>query len=388
MLSPFVISQRKQKTSFVVIVIVAVAVLAATVCAYEYNAVDVKFVDSRENFRNTYFSSENGNANVNIYVGVFLPHCLSTLLECHPFFAAQRVGATAVKAVTIAAEEFPLSLNNECAEVFYYRIGDPYLQPKSRITDVSDPNAVLQWMRDAAVQEITVENVLSVDIHFGIFGDQASGVIPARTAQTLYSTTGVQLGFHTNLVDQRSIIGFATISGPSVRVDRYLAYSNCNIPPSEAAMYDSAVADDLEAINALKVNCNLFGKWVDMYTQQSRLVRITSNYLQPKLLPRTSRSSLGFQLVPLPASIYEQLLTWYHEKLSNQVIEAYGGDVINQLNVSTYMASLSELESYQFGYDLHPIMQDWYAGSDLLKFSNSYGFRYYGISVLFCAASV
>jgi hypothetical protein len=82
-------------------------------------------------------------------------------------------------------------------------------------------------------------------------------------------------------------------------------------------------------------------------------------------------SSLGFLFIRLPEPIFGQLLIWHRERLPCQ---AYTGDTDNQLEVLAYLAPLSEQESYQLGFDLYPTMQDWYAGTDSLKFSTHTGF--------------
>jgi hypothetical protein len=343
--------------------------------AYSYNSVDVKLVASLEQFMSLYFSPENETALGNIFVGVFQSHCLSTLLDCHPFLAAQLVATAGVKVIAIPAEEFPLTLEDGCVEIFYYQHGNSIVLPTAKTSNLDDPRSLLAWLRKVVIQRTNIENGLSVDVYVAMFAESLDEVIPAGTTRPFSCSAGIQIQFLTNPKDPGSIVGYTTISDPYILIDRNLAYRNCNISSQAQSLYDSTTMDELDILNALRISCNLQQMWINYYTKLTGQQRVSANYLHPKLLPRTSRSSLGFQMIHLPQPIFGQLLTWYREKLPFQLIEAYTGDTVNQREVLTYMAPLSELESYQLGFDLYPIMQDWYAGTDSLKFSNSYGFR-------------
>jgi hypothetical protein len=335
---------------------------------YAYNAVDVKFLKSAAEFRSSYFSED--IAAKNVFMGVFEDECFSELLDCHVFLAAQRIGSLAVEVAIISAAVFPVR-SSSCIEIFFYRHGDDVFEPYSSTTE-TDTQALMEWMKAALQFSVQLKNKLSFDVVVGT-STSSLGVVPALSDALVAGRLGDNVMFQLSN-DVYSVFDFMMINLPTYTLQLSNVFDLCNIS-HDAIEYYTSLNNDYAVIQEIKSNYDIMRISAVKGIAQSMLLRKTNNYLQPKLVPKVSRSELGFSLVRLPENIYEMLLGWYHEKLSGQVLEYYGGDVINQLDVPTFMAPLNQLESYTLAYELHSIMQDWYAGDDLLKFSNSYGFR-------------
>ncbi len=121
----------------------------AGVIIRDYNMVNFQEFKTFHEFAEVHMNLQENTVTQNLFVGVATPECMN-LLESPAFRGgAQRHGGGNVLAsLTIPASEFKLPLKeNECAQIFFYRIGDSIIKPQD-VTNEFEHAKLNRWCAD------------------------------------------------------------------------------------------------------------------------------------------------------------------------------------------------------------------------------------------------
>ena len=340
-----------------------------------YTTVTFDEFNSTEELAIKYFINNGPYASINLFVGVYEPSCETKLKSTDIFFGIQYwVPPDAARIVLVPAAEFPIQLN-ACIEIFYYVFDTPLTEPIDRTTDL-DIVKFSDWLTTTIMTVVRVTNTFPCPVAISphkdprlIFADMEHVTILASGRTSLMDLPlGVIMCVHA-LYDGT----LASFQNP--QLSPFVDFFTIDYPQSVELSPSRKLRWCNSEVTGLVSDCDdVANVYLEIFDRRMLSSMLGRNFLQPKLVPSTSYSELGFELRTMP----DDLFHWLRDIATSRELlpEVYAGPVMNQRSSPSMMKLLTTDETTQLSYYLQQIIQDWYVGNVTLLPTAVYGIRY------------
>ena len=286
--------------------------------------------------------------------------------------------------MTLPAAEFPFRING-CAEVFFYRNGDKFNNPRARTNNL-DHRAFTEWAsRMVMVKQMTVKNDFPYDVvlfwHDESIEPREQGVIQSGDTISFSTFIGHVFTAHKFNVDENDevifhpmeqynnpgfqhIVDFFVVDELSYNLSAHNRLETCEEINDEEALVFVGGQDKLDC-------ANMMARFVAFSHKVWHTKRLGLNYVQPKLVPPVTT---GFEHIKLPAETYRWLKEWYiNEQRRIEESESSSGPCMNQYEAPSLVTHLTPEKKDVLEQELKPILEEWYGG-ELVR-TSIYGIR-------------
>lgn len=360
---------------------------AAVMRIRDYNTIDYAEYGSYEELRGELLDPVTSKFTKNVFLGLAKEECWETL-ESPTFRASARYAPHAVISRSLPARFFPWALM-DCAEIFFYRIGDRLDQWKGSTTDLNTVH-LSKWMSTQTAVQLTLVNdfVLPLRLYWheegiepveqgviqpgGFFSvDSYLGHIFSASAASLEHLPTDLLP--TELVSvsdspaSHLVLDYFAVVVPEQPLSAFNRIESC-----EFAEHSTDHSMPLWLTTEEPIKCLDMSSRLAEYTHRVwHEHRLAMNYLQPQLLlPLTAQ---GYSHQELPSSTFQWLLE--HYATADARTEKALGATMNQVIAPSVMIELYPAQRTRLVAEVQPILEEW-AGIPL-EYSALYGIRKY-----------
>lgn len=382
-------------SAYFIVLLAVLAVLSAwgySPVIYDYNRVHFREVKSWSDFASDYLD-EHDRTVKNIFLGVSTEECKDKLTAPALIGVQRHAAKDITETILLDSSEYPYELK-DCAEVFFYRVGDSIDSPRGSNTDF-EHGVLNEFVKDMTrVDDILFRNGFDhpIDIywHEETKTPLYQGRVDAGGSFRMSSFLGHV--FSANKID-------ATIESESTHNNSYNAAHPEYAEPGNLGILDYMVVDGREyefsRVNRIET-CDIDESFVPLVAPSESAVtceniflrflefahgiwhdkRIGLNFVQPKVVRAVTQS--GFELRPLPAATFLWLSDWYAQEQRRRLeeeVESTAGPCMNQLVAPSTMTHLTGELKQRLSRDLRPILESWFNGP--LELTSIYGIRKY-----------
>lgn len=291
-----------------VTILAALLNVVACYVVRDYNTIHFHEFSSNDEFYQKHFTLSGGRSNNNLFVGVAQPECHEKL-ESAAFRGAQRhAGGHVIDVVTVPAKDFPLPLTG-CAEVFFYGYNSSITNPTDR-TDQLDHLELTRWGGQQMGRKVKFVNDFDfpVEMYWSDEGKDPvrQGILNPGKETTITTFLGHIFSIR-RVVDRRRVlltdplVDFMVVQENEYHLSPHNRLESCEIVPgTENLIQQDLSCDNMELRFEEFCHQVWYGK------------RLGLNFVQPKMVRPVTRD--GFRLIPMPASTYAWLKSWYQQQ--------------------------------------------------------------------------
>jgi hypothetical protein len=345
----------------------------------DYNFVRLVHLSNYDEFRAKYLNADN-TLKENIFLGVANPDCWA-LMSSPAFEGAPRY-AHNLHAVTLPSETFPFTMN-DCAELFFYRSGDPMDGPRDRTTDFRDYELTRWSAEHMRVDSLTFKNRFPYPIkvywHEEAMEPIDQGTIQPGRQMTISAFLGhiFTANALTDEVPDHEPHAVSQYNGPAFsRIVDYMSVDSGTYEFSAQNRLETCEIQDesqLQTFVEQRVACeDMLLRFLEYSHSAWHVKRLGLNYVQPKLV--SSYSEIGFEHRKVPQETYNWLKSWYdREQARIESSESSAGPCMNQHVAPSLITHLTPNEKNRLERELRPILEAWYG--EKLFLTSIYGIR-------------
>lgn len=307
-------------------VLSCLCLMTSAVVIRDYNMVNFVEYDTYQEFVDVYLNLKENTLNQNVFLGVAEQHCKHHL-ESPAFRGAQRHGGgNVLVAATVPVAELKKHFEsfdeaptlNNCAQVFFYRIGDKINEPSSK-TENFDHAALNRWSADLMRTKIVFYNDFSFPITIYWHEESTEPVNSGRLDPHhsmemgtflghIFSASSDELveGGYFDPEDEESnpaylnIVDFVAVNGQDYHFSPVNRLETCEIVPGTETKF--AADNKVMTCENMKVRLIEFTHVV-WYEK-----RLGLNFVQPQLVRPVTHN--GFEHRQLPPATYKWLKAW------------------------------------------------------------------------------
>ncbi len=347
----------------------------------DYNAINYEELDDISTLLDRYFQSHRNSqhfSSKNLMIGVYHEHCKQAL-DSPAFKGSQRhTGGDILVTLTIPAAVYPVPLNNDCAEVFYYKYNTSIQEPSARLNKL-DHVSLTSWGSSLMRSSVILTNNFPFPINL-MWHDESKDPIEQGTLQSgesISMTTflGHIFAAYNANADKRLVNGkrsdyeigplvdWMIVNGEDYSFEAINRIETCDISEDASFVPEGLTCDDLDK------------RFIEFTHYVWFQKRKGLNYVQPQMVRAVTHN--GFENRKLPADTYKWLKEWYYTNQPKyEEEEGPVGPCMNQHVAPSLITHLPPKHKDRLTKELQHILEGWY-GNGTLEVTSIYGIRKY-----------